>query len=373
MKAEKELYLAADNVGDLLSRFRVSLPEKTLENVTDVCSEVQKSWSGSNLGYHAYVYFEDLKPISPGAHFSPEWGIRDDDLGFGHGSDRRFLQYDPDAIKRHILARAGNLNLGMVREAFRSLATDLPVLQRDVISILSSMKRDDFLNDLVKEIRGVSILSTHDARNALLPRGQRMSRDSLAITQGTRLAPHQEIWGEMLAFSSGMVAAQELMTLTRQAAAHLARQSGRGASAATSSRKVFIGHGGSPVWRELKDFLRDTLRLEVEEFGRVPTAGISTTSRLYEMLDSCGFAFLLMTGEDETAEGHKNARLNVIHEIGLFQGRLGASKAIIMLENGCSEFSNIHGLGQIRFPANRVSAAFEQVRQVLRREGIIQD
>jgi hypothetical protein len=30
-----------------------------------------------------------------------------------------------------------------------------------------------------------------------------------------------------------------------------------------------------------------------------------------------------------------------------------------------------HGLGQIRFPRGRISAAFEEVRQVLEREGFI--
>lgn len=371
MQAEKELYLIADNAGDLLSRFEAALPRELLERVTDVCANVHKSWSGSNFGYHANVYFQNLAAPAPGAHFSPEWGIRDDYLGLGHGSDDRFREYDPDGVKRHILSLAGNPDLEAARSAFRSLAADLPVLQRDLVSILSSLKKDDFLGEVAKEIRAVSILSAQEARNALLPRGQRMSRDSLAVSQGTRLAPHQEVWGEMLSFSSGMVATRDLMTLARQAGAHVARQSDRAPSRDPSPRKVFVGHGGSPLWRELKDFLRDTLRLEVEEFGRVPTAGVSTTSRLYEMLDTCGFAFLVMTGEDTTEMGQRNARLNVVHEAGLFQGRLGPSKAIVMLEDGCSEFSNIHGLGQIRFPSNRISAVFEEVRQVLRREGII--
>lgn len=61
------------------------------------------------------------------------------------------------------------------------------------------------------------------------------------------------------------------------------------------------------------------------------------------------------------------ARQNVIHEAGLFQGRLGFMRAIVLLEEGCEEFSNIHGLGQIRFPA----PAFEEVRQVLEREGFL--
>jgi len=54
-----------------------------------------------------------------------------------------------------------------------------------------------------------------------------------------------------------------------------------------------------------------------------------------------------MTTEDVTSDGRFNARLNVIHEAGLFQGRIGFDKAIILLENGCDEFSNLQGLGQI--------------------------
>ncbi len=42
-----------------------------------------------------------------------------------------------------------------------------------------------------------------------------------------------------------------------------------------------------------------------------------------------------------------------------------------MLEHGCEEFPNIEGLGQIRFPAGQIEAAFEEVRRVLEREGLL--
>jgi predicted nucleotide-binding protein len=134
---------------------------------------------------------------------------------------------------------------------------------------------------------------------------------------------------------------------------------------------VFIGHGRSPLWRELKDFLRDRLHLAVNEFNSVPAAGMPTTKRLAEMLDAARFAFLIMTAEDEQPDGKQRARENVVHEAGLFQGRLGFKKAIILLEEGCEEFSNIHGLGQIRFPKGNISAKFERMRLVLEREGVI--
>jgi predicted nucleotide-binding protein len=78
-----------------------------------------------------------------------------------------------------------------------------------------------------------------------------------------------------------------------------------------------------------------------------------------------------MTAEDEQSDGTVRARENVVHEAGLFQGRLGFRKAIVLLEDTCKEFSNINGLGQIRFPKGKINAGFEEIRRVLEREGLI--
>ena len=125
---------------------------------------------------------------------------------------------------------------------------------------------------------------------------------------------------------------------------------------------VFIGHGRSQAWRELKDFVRDRLHLPWDEFNRVPVSGVTNIARLSEMLNAAPIALLVMTAEDEMADGEMQARMNVVHEAGLFQGRLGFSRTIVLLEEGCTEFSNIQGLGQIRFPKGRIGAAFEEVR-----------
>ena len=105
----------------------------------------------------------------------------------------------------------------------------------------------------------------------------------------------------------------------------------------SASTMIFIGHGHSPLWLELKYFLKERLGLSVDEYSRVSNAGRPTTHRLSEMLGSATVAFLLMTGEDETAEGKLRARENVVHEAGLFQGKLGFERAIILLEEGCEE------------------------------------
>ena len=129
---------------------------------------------------------------------------------------------------------------------------------------------------------------------------------------------------------------------------------------------------GPSAWRELKDFVQDRLQLPWDEFNRVPVAGVTNQARLSEMLDAAAIALVIMTAEDETADGQLQARMNVIHEVGLFQGRLGFTKAIVLVEDGCQEFTNIQGLGQIRFPAGNIAASFEEVRRVLERENVIE-
>ena len=109
---------------------------------------------------------------------------------------------------------------------------------------------------------------------------------------------------------------------------------------------------GSPIWRELKDFIQDRLHLPWDEFNRIPVAGVTNIARLSEMLNAATIAFLIMTGEDEQSDGKFHARMNVIHEAGLFQGRLGFTRAIVLLEEGCEGFSK-HSKGWGRFSSPR--------------------
>jgi CheY-like chemotaxis protein len=73
-----------------------------------------------------------------------------------------------------------------------------------------------------------------------------------------------------------------------------------------NARRIFIGHGGSADWKTLRTFLVNKLKLEYEEFNRVSAAGLNTQQRLTEMLENCGFALLVLTGEDV----HKNTTMH---------------------------------------------------------------
>jgi hypothetical protein len=135
-----------------------------------------------------------------------------------------------------------------------------------------------------------------------------------------------------------------------------------------SGKRVFIGHGRSRLWLALNVFLSG-LGIDCVEFNAESTGGVLTTERLETLLSQAGMAFLIMTPEDKHADGTMHARPNVIHEIGLFQGRLGTKRAIVMIEDGCEKFSNIEGVTSIPFPTGYIEASFHLVHGVLRREG----
>ncbi|MGD0764475.1 MAG: hypothetical protein ABR929_15065 [Roseiarcus sp.] len=54
----EELIATADETAEALARLRDSSLQKPLTALRAVCEEAKRAWSGSNLGYHASVYYE---------------------------------------------------------------------------------------------------------------------------------------------------------------------------------------------------------------------------------------------------------------------------------------------------------------------------
>ena len=127
--------------------------------------------------------------------------------------------------------------------------------------------------------------------------------------------------------------------------------------------KIFIGHGRDPQWRDLKDHLHEKHGFYVEAYEIGARAGLTVK----DVLES-SFACLVMTGEDIALDGTVHARENVIHEAGLFQGRLGFRKAIVCKEEEVQEFSNIIGLAQVRFSKGGIKENYGDVLATIRRE-----
>ena len=290
------------------------------------------------------------------------------------GSRGDWQEFDFAAVKQLIMDHAGNPDLAQPRKSAEIIKDALESAKHELIShltIASDKTEDPYLKSLMLKVEKFHVLSASQLFKISLP-NRIMSRDALAVSQGWRAAPHQEILLAISEIEFPAPAAKALAQIARQAGSHLTRLNKRTSRDTLIGTNVFIGHGRAFAWRDLKDFIGERLGLPYDEFNRVPVAGITNTARLLGMLDSAAIAFVILTAEDEQADGKMYARLNVVHEAGLFQGRLGFTKAIVLLEEGCEQFSNIEGLGQIRFPKGKISAVFEEVRRVLEREEVIE-
>jgi hypothetical protein len=336
-----ELLALAARLRDLSQRAEDTGIKEPLVRLEKVAITVGKAWSGSWLGYHATVYYSNLETPPPGAHFSQEWGLMDSFAVQGSTGDWR--EYDRDKVEQAIYRKAGDPNLESAEQLAGKATQAFEGGKADLLSLLTtaiSDHEDSFLNRLRKEAEEADLLTPSDVLRAYRPSGQVMSRDSLAMTQGFRVPPHITVVARIVGLRQAPVACRRLAEIAEKAGSHLARQQNFQKRTKLVGTNVFIGHGRSPVWKDLKDFIQDRLALPWDEFNRVPVAGVTNIARLSEMLDAAAIAFLVMTGEDEQADGNLHARMNVVHEAGLFQGRLGFTRSIVVLEEGCKEFRN---------------------------------
>lgn len=343
-----------------------------LNAIWERAREVGKSASGSWLGYHANVYYRDFQPPPAGVHFDVDNGTEGT---YYSGADPNWVEHTAQDVFDLIVGDEGRTSLVSAEARAEKCLAIFNGVKADVSSLLTvylDSRDDKFVRRLTEEIENSKVLNAGDIANEMSPKRQVITRDMRAIQQGTWAPPHIKVQARITAAHQPAAHCRDIAGRLEKLVAHLSRVAKSDVRAARIGTNVFIGHGRSPVWRDLKDFIQDRLRLPWDEFNRVPVAGITNIARLSEMLDTAACGFVIMTAEDEQADGTTQARMNVIHEVGLFQGRLGFTKAIVLLEEGCEEFSNIQGLGQIRFPKGNISAKFEDIRQVLEREGVLE-
>jgi len=134
---------------------------------------------------------------------------------------------------------------------------------------------------------------------------------------------------------------------------------------------VFIGHGRNALWARVQIYLERELGVATVGYESESRVGSSIITVLEDMLTRASFAVLVLTAEDETKSGSMRARQNVVHEAGLFQGRLGFTRAIVLKQEGTENFSNIAGLQYVSFTEGHIEQTFYELRRVLDREGVI--
>ncbi len=309
----------------LMDKIRWDVIQAPISALRKITEEAKRAWSGSNIGYHADVYFAGLQPAPSHARFNPEWGLME---RFGtHGPHPGWGIMYRQAVIDTLLDRAG-----LATDAVEAIENELDALgalfaglRERTISLLTaanSAAPDPFLARKLEQVEKLIRASPNTIEHSLVPKAGRISRDSEAVYQGLRPAPHQYLIAIVLAADLLKRGFEAIETSAREAAQHITRFAApsKKARVSSSGTSVFLGHGRSAAWRELRDFLKERLGLTVDEFNSTSAAGKPTAIRLGEMLDSAAFAFLVMTAEDEQPDGTLRARENVVHEAGLFQG-----------------------------------------------------
>jgi sugar/nucleoside kinase (ribokinase family) len=129
---------------------------------------------------------------------------------------------------------------------------------------------------------------------------------------------------------------------------------------------VFIAHGGAADWLAVKELVEAELNLRAHYFERQTWGSIAVTEAIAANLERCSFAICVLTAEDLTAEGKRLARQNVVHEIGLFQGRYGFDRVVVLAEEGCDYVPSLALPYCITFAHNGIRSTFWRVRTMIK-------
>lgn len=129
---------------------------------------------------------------------------------------------------------------------------------------------------------------------------------------------------------------------------------------------VFIAHGANREWLAVQHFIEERFSLPVYTFESRSWSGRQVTEALTDYLDRCSLAICVLTAEDLTEDGQVLARQNVIHEVGLFQGRHGFDRVTVLAEEGCDFVPQAAQSRTIAFPRNEIHRTFYQLAEMIR-------
>src|SRR5258708_7991421 len=309
--SQAELIAIADRASEVSAQFASA--GIALTAVEKAALNVAQSWSRSWIGFQSHVYYQGFRVPPPGAHFSSEWGFQQ--MGWIDGATTgEWEEFTKQAVIGRIEQLSDNPDLSGAREHAHRAAEAFEDDKATFVSIITTelgISSDAYLRSLLKDIEKLNVNSKSQFIAAMRPT-QYWSRDTLAMSQGATTPPHLDTLAEVYSLRHPRVCCQELEKAARKAVAHILRKTAMPPVLIPPGEKVFIGHGRSQIWKDLKEFVQDRLKLRWEEFNRVSSAGIPTSQRLAEMMESARFAFLVLTAEDERKDGALQARMNVI-------------------------------------------------------------
>lgn len=367
---------------DAVTVLRFVASEGELHDVIDACAALSEACdrfglaaSGSWLGYHSRVYYRGYTPVPSSARFSPKWGLKSWEGSSGSEAGWTvgvWVEHTHAEVLAGLLRAAGSPDLAPIR-AYRRQASDAfaeakATVLRVVWAELES-RRDPFLLAAANTIAATDPSTEAEWAQREQPASVESS-DTEALREGVLVPPHVELQAQIATAREAGVRCDWLADQIESIAAYL-EENRNAAEGRDANNRVFIGHAESEAWRLLHGYLLDVVGLQPPWFDQVPPQGFGSAERLRRMVDGVAAAFIVVTIEDEHLGREGTLRENVIHELGVFQGRLGLNRAFVLVEEGCEGFEGVQGVAQLFFPRGRIEAAFADIRRVLERAEII--
>jgi hypothetical protein len=250
MTPVQELTDARKRLADAASMADAESIAAPLKALVEAAEKIGHAFSGSWLGYHSRVYYDGFRRPPPGANFSQEWGL-DGDSYLGYGTRGNWREFDPEEVKSAIYELAKSPDLGPARTAGAEAAGVFDQAKAEVVSILEielSQASDPFLVRFKGDLEKLEPMSSADLQQQLLPKGQIMTRDTLALGQGNQVPPHIRVATEVLSIRQSFIICRAAADICVKAASHLERKSRKKVAADRIGTNVFIGHGRSLAW-----------------------------------------------------------------------------------------------------------------------------
>lgn len=133
---------------------------------------------------------------------------------------------------------------------------------------------------------------------------------------------------------------------------------------------IFIAHGGDPQWLRVRDFISKEFESPVFSFESGVWGSSQISGVLDGYLDVCGLAVCVLTVEDLIGADGGFARQNVVHEIGLFEGKYGPGQVILLVEDGCRFVPMSTAYEPLPFASQRINEVLWSLAEQLRGRGL---
>ncbi len=362
-------------------RPRLTAIDSDLRKRIAIANRLHLSWSGSWAGFHASLYYTGFGQPALTEQFNSEWGSI-------NGIPSHWEEKSYADVKDYVDSQYSGIRFKDAAREVTDFREQAVVLHRHICDEFSFIEGVPLFIREAKLLNSLEVLTWGKSMQQFIKDREPttyMSRDSLAMNQGTKVAPHIQMEAEMDSVRSVIRGIEKFiedarslvrrMEVRREIAQPLLQaNNGGGVMQAhqdeeetdVDPRSVFVVHGRDEAARQaMFDFLR-SINLRPLEWSEAVNATGTASPYIGQVLD-IAFAraqavVVLMTPDDEArlCEEFRNdhdpphesqltpqARPNVLFEAGMAMGR-NPDRTILVELGELRPFSDVAGRHAIR-------------------------